>query len=192
MNMKRTGTVLFSLMLVAASSCQAAPWDFLFKNGKADTAVEQAENRHSEAYIKNRVQAVYSDIRKNYPADHGSPPQNAVDLDKAYCSEDWNRMFQLVHKKDAKASVEVSFWYANYYWAVGQDWNALIPQDIQVTLQGDNHATVTFKMGGMDNGMKQVQLAMVYEQGGWRIDNFMAPESGLVDWKGNMREYLAE
>lgn len=189
--MKRIGIALFGLMLVAASSCQAAPWDFLLKNGKTDTAVEQTENQHAEVYIKDRVQAIYADVRKNYPADHGNPPKNAVDLDKVYCSGDWNRLFQLVNKKDANLSVEVSFWYANY-WVMGQDWGDLIPQNIKVTMQNDSHATVTFEMNKMGDSKKQVQLDMVYERGDWRIDNFIVPEIGLVDWKGNMREYLAE
>ncbi len=100
---KRGMTVLLGLIL-AASSCQAAPWDFLFKSDKAE-ATAQTENQRSEAYIRSRVQTIYADVRKDYPADPGSSPKNEVDLDKRYCSADWNRMVQLVMEKDARDKV---------------------------------------------------------------------------------------
>ncbi len=187
MNMKKIGIAIIGL-LMAASSCQAAPWDFLFKDDKAETA--QKENQQSEAYIRNRVQTIYADVRRNYPPDHGEPPRNAVDLDDSYCSTDWNRMVESVKEKDAKNKGEIGFFDADY-WIMGQDWSDLTPVNIQVMIRDGSHAVVTFEMDRMGGDIKQVQLDMVYERGGWRIDNFIDRKNDL-DWKQNMREYLAQ
>ena len=188
--MKKLGIATILGFMLAASSSQAVAWNFGFNKDKIEAAVE-AESQKPETELKTHIQAIYADVRRNYPAEPGSPPKNEVDLDALYCSTDWNRMVESVLEKDRKDKVEFGFFDADY-WVMGQDWGALTPQNIQVTMQDDSHAVVMFEMDKKGDSKKQVQLDMVYERGDWRIDNFRAPESGLVDWKGNMREYLAE
>ena len=97
-------------------------------------------------------------------------------------------MVESVVEKDKKNKEEVGFFDADY-WIMGQDWGDLTPVNIQVTMQGQNRASVSFEMDPMGGGMKLVQLEMVMERGAWRIDNFIDRKNGL-DWKENMREYL--
>ena len=186
--MKKFGITLIGLV-IAASSCQAAPWDFLFNKNKAEV-IEQEKSQQPTTDLKGHIQAIYADVRRNYPADHGGSHKNDVDLDALYCSADWNRTVESIKEKDAKKHNEMGFFDADY-WIMGQDWGDLTPQNIQVTMQDVSHAVVTFEMDCTGSDMKQVQLDMVYEQGSWRIDNFIDRKHGL-DWKQSMREYLSE
>ena len=186
--MKKIGIAVVGLMLMTASS-QALSWNFGFNKDKIE-AVAEAESHQSENVLKSHIQAVYEDVRRNYPPDHSEPPKKIVNLDERYCSLEWNRLVASVKEKDAAKKAEIGFFEADY-WIMGQDWGDLTPVNIQVTMQGDNRAVVTFEMDGMGGGMKQVQLDMVNEQGGWRIDNFIDRKVGL-DWKQSMREYLAQ
>lgn len=186
--MKKLGIALIGLVM-AASSCQAASWNFLFNKDKAEI-VEQEKSQQPITDLKGHIQAIYADVRRNYPADHSGPPKNDVDLDVLYCSTDWNRTVESIKEKDAQKRNEMGFFEADY-WIMGQDWGDLTPQDIQVTMQDDSHAVITFEMDKMGGSVKKVQLNMVYEQGSWRIDNFIDRAYGL-DWKQSMREYLAE
>ena len=186
--MKKLGITVIGLLLMA-SSPQAAAWNFGFNKDKVEAAVE-SESQKPETELKAHIEAIYADARRNYPPDPGSPPKNEVNLDERYCSQDWNRMVESVLEKDRKDKVEFGFFDADY-WVMGQDWGDLTPQNIQVTVQDDSHATVTFEMDGTGSDMKQVQLDMVYEQGSWRIDNFIDRKHSL-DWKQSMREYLGQ
>lgn len=184
--MKKLSIVLAAL-LMATSACQAESWNFMFNKDKIEQEVE-AETKAPENNLKAHIQAIYDDVRKNYPAGHSEPPKKVVDLNATYCSSDWNRMVESVVEKDKKNKEEVGFFDADY-WIMGQDWGDLTPVNIQVTMQGQNRASVSFEMDPMGGGMKLVQLEMVMERGAWRIDNFIDRKNGL-DWKENMREYL--
>lgn len=186
--MKKIGITIMGL-LMAVSYCQAEPWNFMFQKDKIEAAVD-AESQKPETELIGHIQAIYADVRRNYPADHSAPPKHAIDLDDSYCSTDWNRMVESVIEKDAKNKKGIGFFDADY-WIMGQDWGDLTPVNIQVTMQDDSHAVVTFEMDDTGSGMKQVQLDMVNEQGQWRIDNFIDRKNDL-DWKQNMREYLAQ
>ena len=187
--MKKLNLIAFSL-LIAVSLAYAGPTGQLPTSNQA--VVASQENLSPEVAITQRIQAIYTDVRRNYPSEPGAPIKQVVDLDKCYCSADWNKTVQQVLDKDAKDNEEYGFFYdAPDYWPMGQDWGDLTPQNIQVSLKDKTHAVVVFEMDKTADSVKHVQLEMVYEEGTWRIDNFIDRKNGL-DWKQAMREYLGQ
>ncbi len=185
--MKKLNLAVLSL-LMAVPLAYAEPAGQLPRSNQTVTASQ--EDQASEAVIMQRIQAIYTDARRNYPSNPSAPYKQAVDLDRLYCSAGWNKTVQQVLDKDARDNEEYGFFYdAPDYWPMGQDWGDLTPQNIQVSLKDKTHAVVVFEMDKTPDSVKRVQLDMVYEEGNWCIDNFIDRNAGL-DWKQSMREYL--
>ena len=107
-----------------------------------------------------------------------------------YCTHDWNDWLTQVTTYDAEhvADGDMGFMEADY-WIMGQDWGDLAVSDVHVISMTDTTATVELNLHNLGS-VTAVRLDLCQEKGSWMIDNFIDVTHDM-DWKANMKEYLA-
>lgn len=143
-------------------------------------------------YALETIQEVYAAVAEAYKS--ADWQENSAKLDKKYCSKDWNATVEAVEEKDAHREGEIGFFDADY-WVMGQDFDEqnlhasnfvlkkvtkdLFPWRASVSLTLHNFSDIP------------VNVDLVYEDGYWKVDNLTDLKYDL-NWKGAMKEYLAE
>ena len=186
--MKKIG-LGFALMVVALmciSGCK------LPSGNKVQPAVANQEGL-SEQDVTNRVYEIYSMVYTIYNAwASGDTTVHLYDYDfeSEYCSRDWNNLVARVNEYDnSHEEIEMGFFDADY-WVMGQDAQDLSISEVSVVkFQGDK-AVVEFDRENCGS-TSRIRLEMVYEDGEWKIDNFIDLQYEL-NWKENMKNYLTE
>lgn len=189
--MKKIGLV-FAMLIVATvciSGCKLPS-----SNKVQPTTAGQEEV--SQQDVINRVYEIYSVVYTIYNAWASGDTTVSLmeyDFDSEYCSRDWNHMVARVDAYDNNhEEIEMGFFDADY-WVMGQDAQDLSISDVNlVSFQGDK-AVVEFDRENCGS-TSHVRLEMVYEDGEWKIDNFIDvnPEFGDLNWKANMKDYLKQ
>ena len=141
------------------------------------------------AAVVQRVNDIYTAVFDRYrEARTMFKPIRQGNLDKAFCSEDWNMWLKRVIEYDKQLSEDMVGFFEADYWIMGQDWDDLSVSDVHVKAMTDSIATVAFNLNNFGS-VTAVQLKMVREGNEWKIDDFIDVTYDM-DWKANMKEYL--
>ena len=142
-------------------------------------------------YALETVQEVYEAVGQAYSSEDWQTQSN--ELDKKYCSKDWNATVKSVIEKDNQNPDEMGFFDADY-WVMGQDFSKKIyatDLNLEKLLMDDSpwEAAVTLKLHNFSE--IPVRVNLIYEGGEWKVDD-LTDLSNDLDWKKSMKEYLAE
>lgn len=142
-------------------------------------------------YALETVQEVYEAVGQAYSSEDWQTQSN--ELDKEYCSKDWNATVKSVIEKDNQTPDEMGFFDADY-WVMGQDFSKKIyatDLNLEKLLMDDTpwEAAVTLKLHNFSE--IPVRVNLIYEGGEWKVDD-LTDLSNDLDWKKSMKEYLAE
>lgn len=142
-------------------------------------------------YAIETVQEVYEAVSQAYSSEDWQTKSN--ELDKEFCSNDWNTTVAAVIEKDSKNPEEMGFFVADY-WVMGQDFDKNIHATdlhLEQLLMDDTpwQAAVTLKLHNFNE--ISVRVNLIYEGGEWKVDD-LTDLSNNLDWKKSMKEYLAE
>ena len=141
-------------------------------------------DKHSEAYIRQRIDTIYKFVGKiAYDAD-GNRDYNCspFNLDSAYCSE---RYYALMQEASAICDETGDILYDYDYWVCGQDisddWSYKVTKVYQVT---DSTALVDMIIHNFSD--TENTIALRFERDDWYIDDFSpipadAPTRSLSD-----------
>lgn len=142
-------------------------------------------------YALETVQEVYEAVGQAYSSEDWQTQSN--ELDKKFCSKDWNATVKSVIEKDNQNPDEMGFFDADY-WVMGQDFSKKIyatDLNLEKLLMDDTpwEAAVTLKLHNFSE--IPVRVNLIYEGGEWKVDD-LTDLSNDLDWKKSMKEYLAE
>ncbi|MBR1493019.1 MAG: DUF3828 domain-containing protein [Bacteroidaceae bacterium] len=142
-------------------------------------------------YALETVQEVYEAVGQAYSSEDWQTQSN--ELDKKFCSKDWNATVKSVIEKDNQNPEEMGFFDADY-WVMGQDFSKKIyatDLNLEKLLMDDTpwEAAVTLKLHNFSE--IPVRVNLIYEGGEWKVDD-LTDLSNDLDWKKSMKEYLAE
>jgi hypothetical protein len=142
-------------------------------------------------YALETVQEVYEAVGQAYSSEDWQTQSN--ELDKKFCSKDWNTTVKSVIEKDNQTPDEMGFFDADY-WVMGQDFSKKIyatDLNLEKLLMDDTpwEAAVTLKLHNFSE--IPVRVNLIYEGGEWKVDD-LTDLSNDLDWKKSMKEYLAE
>ena len=142
-------------------------------------------------YALETVQEVYEAVGQAYSSEDWQTQSN--ELDKKFCSKDWNATVKSVIEKDNQTPDEMGFFDADY-WVMGQDFSKKIyatDLNLEKLLMDDTpwEAAVTLKLHNFSE--IPVRVNLIYEGGEWKVDD-LTDLSNDLDWKKSMKEYLAE
>ena len=167
------------------------PEDSVFMLDGPGSVYEPTPEEVGENAIES-VQEVYEAVREAYSSENWQ--EKSSELDKKYCSKDWNTTLNAVIEKDKDLVEEIGFFDADY-WVMGQDFDEknLHATDfvLEKLLLDDTpwRAVVTLKL--QNYGTKPVRVDLVMEDGVWKVDD-LTDLSYDLDWKKSMKEYLEE
>jgi len=183
--------LLFSLVTMMFVACGN-------KTGKAvsdtdslavDSINGSVVDKHSEAYIRQRIDTIYKFVGKiSYDAD-GNRNYNysPFNLDSAYCSE---RYYALMQEALAICDETGDILYDYDYWVCGQDisddWSYKVTKVYQVT---DSMALVDMIIHNFTDS--ENTIALRFERGDWYIDDF-SPSSDGNDDKASLRRVIKQ
>ena len=146
-------------------------------------------DKHSEAYIRQRIDTIYKFVGKiTYDAD-GNRDYNysPFNLDSAYCSE---RYYALMQEASAICDETGDILYDYDYWVCGQDisddWSYKVAKVYQVT---DSTALVDMIIHNFSD--TENTIALRFERDDWYIDDFSPSEDGNDD-KASLRRVIKQ
>jgi len=164
---------------------------------EAVSADKEAVVEHDATELKTRVESIYNDVTTTYNKYNESEELSlgsveTANLDKKYCSEEWNALLEKVAEKDKQNEDEIGFFDFDY-WISGQDFQNLKVTDVKVQkIEGDK-ATVILNLHNFGS-VTPMKLDMVYERDNWFIDNFTYISTSGSDedegLKRDMQEYI--
>lgn len=156
--------------------------------------------------VRQKVKLIYDHVCQSYPdipepdadgdfEEGGVPEEN---FDSLYCTEAWNKVLNAVIEKDNSETADFIGFFEKDYWIMGQDWDHVHYDSVNVTAFNRDSATVTFNLYNFDH-VHHIELVMRYENNEWRIDNIKDlgvgddPEASWgIDMRLEMEAYLAE
>ena len=152
------------------------------------------EDKHSEAYLAERVTAIYEDVFVTYNDNNTVNGWSIIEqrnFEKDYCSEDFNNVLKEVEEYDKKHADEYEMGYfESDYWIQGQDWNDLSMKIDSISELTENNAKVRVIITNFGEE-ELVELSMVFERDDWYIDNFITFGEFGYDEKLGMKEYIS-
>jgi len=154
----------------------------------AETAVETGIDKHSEAYIRQRIDTIYKTVGKSVYDSQGNEVsyiENRFNRDSAYCSQ---RYYALMREAQAICDKTDDILYDYDYWICGQDssddWSCKVTNVYALT---DSTALVNLAIHNF--GDSETTIALRFERGDWYIDDFSPSEDGNDD-KQHLREII--
>ena len=154
-----------------------------------DSLHDEAVDKHSEAYIRQRIDTIYKFVGKiTYDAE-GNRNYNysPFNLDSAYCSE---RYYALMQEALEICDETGDILYDYDYWVCGQDisddWNYKVAKVYQVT---DSTALVDLIIHNFSDTEKTI--ALHFERDDWYIDDFNPSPNGNDD-KASLRSIIKQ
>ena len=160
--------------------------DSLTTDSIADTGID----KHSEAYIRQRLDTIYSNIRQRVAGeteDH-HPYMRDFNPDSAYCS---SLYYSLMRQAIDFANETGDIVFDGDHWVCGQDfskdWNYQIQKVHHVT-DSTALADITVINFGKKN---DVMLSLLFERGNWYINDF-GPEDAEDSDKAYFRRIISD
>lgn len=152
-----------------ADDGQIAQTDSLANIHLSDSIVDDSDGKHTEEYIRCRIDSIYSSIQRQLQNKNGIGLDVSC-YDSLYCSTDYNTL------QDKGILLSLMTGHDGYFlgydhWIVGQnfalDWNYQIKDVLSIT-----DSTAVVKLLVKNGEVNRVVLDLVYERGNWYIDDF--------------------
>ena len=169
--------ILFLFVVVSMLSCGN-------KTGKTiddtdsltvDSVDDAGLDKHSEAYIHQRIDTIYKTVGKSFNDD--------FNRDSAYCSQ---RYYALMQEAVQLTNEMGEILYDFDYWVCGQDvsddWNYKVAKVYEIT---DSTALVDLKIHNFSD--TETTISLRFEHDDWYIDDFSPSKDGNDD-----KKYLRE
>ncbi|MBR2096758.1 MAG: DUF3828 domain-containing protein [Prevotella sp.] len=175
--------------LVVACGNKTAKTVSVTDSPAVDSLHDEAVDKHSEAYIRQRIDTIYKFVGKiTYDAegnrDYNYSPFN---LDSAYCSE---RYYALMQEALEICDETGDILYDYDYWVCGQDisddWSYKVAKVYHVT---DSTALVDMIIHNFSD--TENTIALRFERDDWYIDDFNPSPSGNDD-KASLRRFIKQ
>lgn len=151
----------------------------------ADSLNDETIDKHSEAYIRQRIDTIYKFVGKVTYDSEGNRnyTYSTFNLDSAYRSE---RYYALMQQALDICDETGDILYDYDYWVCGQDWSddwsCKVAKVYNVT---DSTALVDLAIHNFSD--METTIALRFERGDWYIDDFCPSEDGNDD-----KNYLQE
>lgn len=187
MRMKRK-QILFLFVTIFLMSCGS-------KTNKAinstdslaiDSVADAGIDKHSEAYIRQRIDTIYKTVGKSTYDSEGKEVNyihNPFNRDSAYCSQ---RYYTLMQKATQICNETGDILYDYDYWVCGQDfsddWSSKVTKVYEIT---DSSALVDLSIHNFSD--TETTIALRFERNDWYIDDFSPSKDGNDD-----KKYLRE
>ena len=174
-----------AVMISCKQKGQTAPIGDSRDSLTADSIADTSIDKHSEAYIRQRLDTIYGDIRQRVTneTDENHPYMGpGFNPDSAYCS---SRYYSLLKQALALADETGDIVFDYDHWVCGQDfsedWNYQIQKVYDIT-----DSTALANVTAINFGNKHdVTLSLLFERGDWYIDEF-----GSKDEEGSDKAYF--
>ena len=151
-----------------------------------DTIADAGIDKHSEAYIRQRIDTIYKGVGKptyDVEGNEVSYIRNPFNRDSAYCSE---RYYALKKEAIQLCDETGDILYDYDYWVCGQDWSddwsCKVAKVYEIT---DSTALVDLNIHNFSD--LETTIALRFERDDWYIDDFSPSKDGNDD-----KKYLRE
>ena len=186
------------LMILAAAAMMLAACG-LKTTGKAvseadslttDSMTNAGIDKHSETYIRQRLDTIYSDIRQRVAgeSDDHHPYMRDFNPDSIYCS---SRYYSLMRQALDIANETGDIVFDGDHWICGQDfskdWNYRIQKVHHIT---DSTALADITVINFGN-KNDVMLSLLFERGDWYINDF-GPDDAENSDKAYFRSIISD
>ena len=152
----------------------------------SDTVADAGIDKHSEAYIRQRIDTIYKGVGKPTYDGEGNEVsyiRNPFNRDSAYCSE---RYYTLMKEAIQLCNETGDILYDYDYWVCGQDWSddwsCKVAKVYEIT---DSTALVDLTIHNFSD--IETTIALRFERDDWYIDDFSPSKDGNDD-----KKYLRE
>ena len=180
--MKKLFYLLFTIVLMIGCGS---------KTGKAisdkdlqavDSTVDTGIDKHSETYIRQRIDTIYKTVGKTTYDSEGNEVsyiRNPFNRDSAYCSQ---RYYALMKEALQLCDEMEEILYDYDYWVCGQDysddWSCKVTKVYEMT---DSTALVDLAIHNFSD--TETTIALRFERDDWYIDDFSPSKDGNDDKK---------
>lgn len=151
-----------------------------------DSVADAGIDKHSEAYIRQRIDTIYKTVGKSVYDNQGNEVsyfKNPFNRDSAYCSE---RYYALMKEATQLCNETGDILYDYDYWVCGQDysddWSCKVAKVYEIT---DSTALVDLVIHNFSD--TETTIALCFERNDWYIDDFSPSKDGDDD-----KKYLRE
>lgn len=157
--------------------------------------IRQTDTKHSEEYIRSRVERIYFDVTHFYNQlgalrDDMGGPEVWPDFDRLYCSKAWNE--SVGNASERCMDSMGNYWIGGNFFENGNqgiaDLGFLYANKVEVIDHTGDQGTVSLVLHNGDETMPML-LNMVFERDDWFIDNMTYNwnvREGVVDWRQEM------
>ena len=147
--------------------------------GVADGVDAAPDEDWTEEAVAKQIRKYFDAVNKTF--DEGSG-LNPFDLDKNYYTAYWNEIYEAVNEKEATVdSAEKRFFVDDFHWTGGLE-TPLEVKNIKVELLTGNMAEAEFILvEKVHNFSMKAILALDYEQGEWRINNWLPDDKNISE-----------
>ena len=156
----------------------ASDTDTLTVDSVADTGI----NKHSEAYIRQRIDTIYKTVGKTIYDSEGNEVSyinNPFNRDSTYRSQ---RYYALLQEALQFSNEMGDILYDYDYWVCGQDfsddWSCRVSKVYEMT-----DSTVLVDLAIHNFSDTETTIALRFERGDWYIDDFSPSKDGNDDKK---------
>ena len=151
-----------------------------------DPVADAGLNKHSEAYIRQRIDTIYKTVGKSTYDDEGNEVEyihNPFNRDSAYCSQ---RYYALMQEAIQLCDEAGEILYDFDYWICGQDWSDDWSYNVAKVYEvTDSSALVDLNIHNFSD--TKTTIALRFEHNDWYIDDFSPSKDGNDD-----KKYLRE
>ena len=155
---------------------------------KSDSVLSEMSLAIESQVVLERVKCIYSLIKEETTYLGGNVDNDW--LDKAFCTKAWNKLLMAVRKKEFQTN---SLFFEVNRWTMAYDSNMVRFDEFEVAdcYIGPNNektAAVNFTVYDSDS-YTPVRVELVYEDGQWKIDNFLHLKY-MLNLRESMYQYL--
>ena len=184
--------ILLLLAVLSMLNCSS-------KTGKAvsdtdsltvDSVANTGHNKHSETYIRQRINTIYKTVGKSTYDNEGKEVDyihNPFNRDSAYCSQ---RYYTLMQEASQLCDETGDILYDYDHWVCGQDfsddWSCKVKNIYNIT---DSTALVNLTIHNFSD--TETTIALRFERDDWYIDDFSPSEDGNDD-KKSLQEIIRQ
>lgn len=152
-----------------------------------ETAMDDASpaERAAQEEVARRVEEIYRHVSRFYGGDN-----TAADPDELFCSRAWNETYKAVLAiDDTKDDMEQMYFYDDLHWTLGVE-TPLEARYINVHIDSPTTAQASFTLADDMGTEMPVVVALVKEDGVWKINTWLSVSDPSYDMLREMRDYV--
>lgn len=155
---------------------------------KSDSVLSEMALAIERQVVLERVKCIYGLIKQETTYLGGNVDNDWLDM--AFCTKEWNKLLMAVRRKEFQTN---SLFFEVNRWTMAYDSNLIRFDEFEVAdcYIGPNNektATVNFTVYDPDS-YSPVRVELVYEDGQWKIDNFLHLKY-MLNLRESMYHYL--